>query len=681
MKKLFYPKSIAIIGASSKQGKIGNILVNNLKGNKKYQLFAVNPQHKTISGLPSYRSVLDINKKVDLAIIAVPAQFVLQVVKECASRSHPIRNIVIISAGFSETGKEGIEREKKLKSIAKRNNLNIVGPNCLGIANVHYGLNATFANNQIPSGSVGLIAQSGALTTALFDLTKDQGLGFSLVSTLGNKAGINENDMIKFFADDPNTKLIALYLEDISDGFGFAKLLRNTTPRKPIIVIKAGSSEKARSAIQSHTGAMAGDSDVIKTALIDNGAVTCENFPQFLGILKLFSGYGKPRNSKLTIITNAGGPGVIATDFAEKQKNLSLYDFTKKEKRQLKRILPSESSVENPVDVLGDALEDRYEKVIKKCSNFKNIGSVVSIITPQSQTPVEKIARVIQQANKIHDLPIIPVIIGEDANKKATDILRKYGLASFKFPSDAIGSLSKYLDYVSTLRYNAEKNISGKEINANNILVNQKSEDRKVLLYNEAMNLAKKIKINVQPARIIASKKDLKEIKGNYPYVLKIDSPTILHKNTKNGVLLNLKDNRSLHQGYSKLSSAFKKERIIIQHQIEPGLELIIGLKKDPSFGHILMLGVGGIYTEALDMKVLWHLPTSKGKIIEKILNSPLALILEKKKVPISVIVDEAVKVAKMAIAYPFIKELDINPIMIYKNKKPLVVDIKIIID
>lgn len=682
MKNIFQPKSIAVIGASSSKGKIGNILMNNLRAGKgKFKLFPVNPKREKVMGLKAYPSVLDIEEKVDLALIAVPAQFVPQAVKECAWHASPIRNIVIISAGFSEIGAEGKAREKEVKKIADEYGLNIIGPNCLGVLNTHCGLNASFAKEHVPKGCIGLIAQSGALTTALFDPIGKHGLGFSLAVTLGNKIDVDENDLIELYAKDPETKIIALYLEDIADGKRLAKLISRISPQKPIVIIKAGTSQKTQKAIQSHTGAMAGDDEVTREAIRDNGGIVCDNFPDFMGILNLLSGYKKPRNDQMVFVTNAGGPGVVATDLAEKQEGISLYSFTEKEKKLLRKKLPRESSVENPIDLLGDALEDRYRDIMGKCEKIKGVGSVCVLVTPQAQTPIPKITKEIVFANKKYSIPFVPVIIGGEAHNEAAEILINKELGSFTFPYHAIRSLANFVEYSKNAKRGRKVFVEKSSEKKDALQKKLAKEERIVLLYNEARAIGKKAGLNVLPARVLKNARDAKKIRSGFPVVAKIDSPNVLHKNAKDGLALNISNKKEFLKEYKRLKRAFKNDQIIVQKQLKSATELIIGIKKDPSFGHMLMLGLGGIFTEALDLKYLWMLPVGKEEIMEKLKNSPLVKILRKEKISISQVAREAEKVGKIAKKHPYIKELDVNPIMMYPDKKPMVVDIKIIID
>ncbi|MEA2006887.1 MAG: acetate--CoA ligase family protein [Patescibacteria group bacterium] len=685
MKKFFEPRSIAIVGASNKKNKVGNILMKNLSAQKKARLFPVNPAHSKIMGFDAFSSVLDINHEVDLAVIAVPAKFVFQVVQECAWRAQPIKHIIIISAGFSEVGSEGRKREEEIEVFASEQGIKIMGPNCLGLINADIDLNATFAKSNLEKGSISLIMQSGALTTALLDVARKKHIGFSKIATLGNKSIVNESDLIDYYAEDKSTKIIALYLEDIADGKRFREAVSRVSGKKPIVIIKAGSSERAQIAIQSHTGAMAGEADIIKEVIRESGGIHCDNLLDFTGVLKLLIGFKSPLNNKIILVTNAGGPGVMTTDLID-ETSLMLYDLEESKKRKLKKVLPAESSVENPIDVLGDAEDDRYEAVFSVIGNSRGIGSILSIVTPQAQTPIEKIASTIADANKKFPVPVVPVFIGGEAADIAKEALSENQLYNFSFPFEAIRALEKYQQSAKAVKALKEGSTS--------IAVNRKrmswtakkfggvtSKDRKVLFYHEAKEIGTKYGLNILDATYPESMNQIGKAKFDYPVVAKIDSPKILHKFDKEGVVLGIKNAGDLDDARKALMKRFGEGKILVQPQIDPGFELIMGIKKDPSFGHVLMIGLGGIFTEAFNKKLLWMLPTQRKKIDKKLRDSVFGKILTKQRININLVIGEASKVAQIAVENPRIKELDINPIMLYSDKEPMIVDFKIILE
>jgi len=673
MEKMLNPRSIAIIGASSKKGKIGNILVRNLK-NKKYTglIFPINLRDKIIEGLKVYNSVLSIKNKIDLAIIAVPAVLVLSLINECVQKN--IKNIVIISAGFSESGPDGKNREDKLKKVAQENHLNILGPNCLGFINNNKNINASFAQKDIAIGGVGLISQSGAFTTGLIDLAKDDNLGFSKIITLGNKAVLDEIVFLEYLAKDPRTKIIGLYLENVSKGRLFYNAIARITKKKPVLILKAGNSEKVRRAILSHTGAMAGEIEVIKRAFHDSGALYFDNIVNFWNTLRIFNNHKLPRNNNLVVLTNAGGPGVIISSLIEKKNNLNFYNLSNREKKLVKKQLPLAASVENPIDILGDANSIRYDNSLKELAKIKKIGGIICLITPQAQTDVEKILKIIRNKEIKSFFPIIPILIGS----KIKDISQ--------FPQEVVDALDKLIEFK---QFKNTTKVFKKEPAKRNLLssakirtIMEKARDKKreIFFYEESLELMRYYGVNSLKAFLV--KKDFKISSIPGQLIMKIDDPSILHKMAEGGIESGILSRTDFSSALKRLQKKFKNKKIIAQEQVEKGMEIIIGLKKDLNFGPILLCGIGGILTEIFDEKLLWILPVNKAQIKRDLKKSKISKIFDKEGLNLNSLIEELEKVAKIGWQNNWLKELDINPMFFYGNKKkPLAVDIKVKID
>jgi len=682
MQKIFNPKSVAIIGASEKEGKIGNILIKNIKSkNKKSKLkiFPVNPSGKKIEGLKVYPSVLDIIEEVDLAVIAIPAKFVNQIVEECVWREKPIRNIIIISAGFGEIGGEGLKRKKKLESLAKKYKLNVLGPNCLGIINASEDINLSFAKTNVTEGGIGLISQSGAFITSMIDVAESEQFGFSLIASLGNKLNINENDLLDYYVKDAETKIIAMYLENISDGKKFQTKLKRIAKIKPVIIIKAGNSQKTKEAIQSHTGSLAGEGAVIQSVVKDAGGILVDNLEDFVSIIKVLNNFNvskikiAEKKSGLVIITNAGGPGVIATDLIESY-GLKLLEFNKKEQTALKKKLPEESSVNNPIDLIGDAREDRYQIVLEYLKNIKGVKGVLAIVTPQSQTPIKKIVENIAEYNKEMPFPIFPVVIGGEAKKEAEKVAGTKGINNFEFPVVLIRALKKIG------RWNLPSSGLVKQNEGKKPEPISRQKYKTLLSYKDSERLAEEFKLNILPAKYPDNEGALKSFteKLGLPIVMKVDSPNIIHKNVKNGVVVGLNTIKKVKEEFKRFQKDFPGEKIIIQHQVESGVEIILGLKRDPSFGLILVIGLGGIITEILDEKILLVGKITNVKIKNKLKQSKLYKILKKEKINVDRLVEQAGRLFELGMLDEKIVEVDVNPIFLYKHKNPVIVDFKI---
>jgi acetyltransferase len=670
--KILKPRSIAIVGASHKKGKIGNILIKNLKAEKnKVEIFPINPRHKIIEGLRTYESILDIKDGIDLAIIAIPAFLVLEIVEECIVKK--IKNIVIISAGFSESGKDGKQREEELLKLAKENNLNILGPNCLGFLNVSNKINASFAKNEVKAGKIGLVSQSGAFVTGLLELGKQDEIGFSKIITLGNKTVLDEIDFLQYLANDSETEIIGLYLENIKRGRLFLNTVAKISQKKPILILKAGNSEKVQKAILSHTGAMAVEKDVIKKAFEKTGVLGFDDLANFWQTLKVFNDYKKTVNEKMVILTNAGGPGVVATDLIDKDEILDFHKFSQKEKDILKKDLPEASSVENPIDILGDADSQRYKNCLVNLKKIKGIGGVLVLITPQAQTDVENILKEIKENNEKSIFPIIPVLIGEKKPKV------------FQFPVEAVSSLNQVSQYQKLSqnkktdypeRYFSVLSNSSKDKKQ---LEKMKAEKRVVFFYLEAMRLMKEFKIKTLKAIEVDGHWDFPE--DSDKVIIKVDDPGVLHKMAQGGVKTGIENQVEFKKELKLMRKKFKQEKIIVQEQVEKGTEIIIGLKKDSSFGTVLLCGLGGILTEIIDEKILWILPITKQEIKRDLKGTKIAKIFEKEGLDLDELTGEIFKVANLGWKKPWLKELDINPMFFYSHKKSLAVDVKVKID
>ncbi|NMB48274.1 hypothetical protein GYA13_02390 [Candidatus Kuenenbacteria bacterium] len=680
LKTFFSPHSIAIIGASTKTEKIGGIILNNLLANRfPDQIYPVNPKYQQIKDLKCYPSVKEIKKEIDLCLIATPAPTVPAILSECATLPKPLKNFIIISAGFSEAGPAGQKLEQQISELAQKYNLKIIGPNCLGIINTQNGLNASFAPNNFLSGSIGLISQSGAFAAALLDLGKRENLGFSSLATIGNKTVLDETDFLAYYASDKQTKVIGLYLENIKRGPEFLAALQKICPQKPVIIIKAGVTEKTQAAIISHTGAMAGDEEVAESLIADCGGIIAHSLGEFLGYLKIFSYFKAPANNTVALVTNAGGPGIIAADLVAKSKILNLHEFSTAEKFYLQKQLPEASSFGNPLDLRGDANHVRYEAAIKELSKNKKIGSLIVLATAQVQTNPPAIWQTIISAQKYCHFPVVPVIMSAIIAKS---IAPDTQLSNFDDPLYAVRSLEKYYLWQNKKNINIALTqpvkISTRQKKNNHYLEQIKNRQRSILLFSEALYLGQSYHLNILPAPRFNS---LDPQKISYPTVLKIDSDKILHKNKEGGLILNIKSPEQLLSSAKILQTKFPQTDLIVQPQIESGLELIIGLKRDNNFGPVIMLALGGIATEIFNTKIFFSPQGTPKYFKEKITNSPLGRLLAKQKIDLHLVIENLKLVSALALENPTVKELDLNPIIFYPDQPPIIVDIKVILE
>jgi acetyltransferase len=594
---------------------------------------------------------------------------------------------VIISAGFSEIGGDGKEREETLGKIAKEKDLNILGPNCLGFIAPGISLNASFAGGLPSLGNIAFISQSGALAVALMDVARREKISFSYVISVGNKMQMDEASLLEYLRKDENTKVIGMYLEGIKDGKKFLEVASKVSREKPIVVIKAGKGEKSQKAISSHTGALAGSDEIASVAFEKAGVIQAETLEEFFSLLSLISFTSPPLNENSIVITNAGGPGVLTTDSFEK-KNIKMVEISNKVKEKLRKYLPEESSLENPIDVLGDAKDDRYKKVFDIVSKNLDLGSVITLLTPQDQTPVNKIASKIIQFRKKTDINISAVFIGGDRVKKAIDKLRENAIPNFNFPDQAVLALSKYYKWsqygrTSSTDLRKEDNEERKE-KVFSIIKKAKEDNRTALYFSESKEIMDLYGVktadcfNIDPGS---------ENLGNlsFPVVVKVDSDKVLHKTDKQALVLNIKNEEDLRANVARMQNDFPGVRLIVQPMQERGTELIVGIKKDDIFGPVVVYGLGGIYTEILRMVNFLMPPIDYSQIKEELTRSKIGFLFRETRGQKLANLDEMASfllgISQLAYEIPEIKEFDINPLIIYSNEKSAIaVDVKVLL-
>lgn len=682
--KLFNPESIAVVGASEEAGKIGNIISKNLlELGYSGKVFFINQKHKNIFGKECFGRLSDITSNIDLAIIAIPAKFVCDVVRESADR---IKNYVIISAGFAETDAEGKAREKELSEIAKEYNLNILGPNCLGFIAPKVNLNASFGAGMVKSGNISFVSQSGALISSIMDISSKESFGFSHIVSVGNKMQIDETQMLEFLSNDPDTKVIGMYLEGIKNGENFIETVGKVSKIKPVVVLKAGKSEKAQQAISSHTGALAGSDEVMDAVFAKCGVVRANNLDEFFGLLKIVSNLENFPSEKIAVVTNAGGAGVLTTD-AFFKKEIKLAELEEGLKQELRSFLPKESSVENPVDLLGDALEDRYQKALEILDKQLEMNTIIAVLTPQNQTPSEKIAEVLVKFKNISKKNVVAIFIGGKNIEKAVSFLNKNEIAVFPYPEQAVFALNKYFIWrkESSEKFFSEneKVDEGRRGAVLEIIKKAQEENRNALRFEEASQIFSTYGLNACRSWTIEAGK---EPKGdfNFPVVAKVNSDKVLHKSDQEGLILNIKNVEELYEATAKISASFPNEKIIIQEMAEKGTEIILGIKKDPTFGSIVVFGLGGIYTEVFKIVDFLIPPVNTQEVVKFLGKSKLEFLFKgargQRPYNLQEFSEILVKIQRLALEIPEIKELDVNPLFIYNNDRSAVaVDIKII--
>jgi acetyltransferase len=697
MKELFKPRSVVVVGASREPGKVGHAVLRNIiESGFKGEVYPVNPRADKILGLNTYKSVLEVPGDVDLAVIVIPAQAVLDVMEECGRKG--VKYAVVISAGFKEIGGEGIEREGKLIEIARKYGVRVVGPNCLGIIDLHTPLNASFASIPETKGGIAFISQSGALLSAILDWAPKAGIGFSKIVSLGNKADLNEVDFLTYLGEDPETKVILLYLESIADGRRFIEVGSTVTRKKPVILLKGGITEAGAKAALSHTGSMAGGITALKAALRKAGIIQVSSVSELFDMAIAFNSQPIPTGSRVGIVTNAGGAGVVISDLLV-SRGLKLAEPSRYTVDYLKSVLPPVASVYNPVDVIGDAKADRYGVAIEALLRDPNIDSLLVILTPQVVTEPEETAKVIVELSRRYpSKPILAIFMGGGKVEKATRILIENNIPVYDMPERAVTAvlglsnyrefrelLTKALEYVEVFDVDKEKALE--------IIEEVRRQGRRVLLEHEAKEIVRSYGIPVVPTKLAVSEDRAVEIarKLGYPVVVKISSPDIIHKSDIGGVITNLKSDDEVAEAFRTVISNARRYvptasiyGATVQKMVPKGREVIIGATKDPVFGHLIMFGLGGIYIELFKDVSFRLAPLSMYEAKEMITETKAYTLLRgfrgEPPADINSIVNILLRVSKLVTDIPQIVEIDINPLFVYEIGA-IAVDARIIIE
>jgi acetyltransferase len=697
---LFNPTSVAVVGASQEPHKLGAIVLHNvIESGFKGAIYPVNPKYQTLTGLTCYPSLSALPEPPDLAILSVPAPVVAQIVRECAQKH--IANVVVFAAGYKEIGPEGEKLEQDLRELATRAGINLLGPNCLGFVNNQTPLNATFGSPPKSQGNLRFISQSGAIAASLFDWCEQNELGFKEFITLGNKSVVTENQVLDYFVSElagsaePNGQglsslnPIGLYLESITDGPQFLKVAQQVCKTNPIFLLKPGKTPSAVKAMSSHTGAIAQEDDILQALVEQAGITRCRTLQEFFDFAKAFSWENLPAGPSVAIISNAGGPAVVSAD-AVTLEGLELAQLDEPTKQQLAKTLPRSASIVNPVDVLGDALADRYAQALDVLLAKPTVDSVLVLLTPQIMTQIEKTAWVIGEASKKYTKPIFCSFMGGESVSYGEGILNKYKIPSFSFPEAAISALGAMYRYkVQRARLNRPAptpSADTLQTSMPSAVVESISKARATnqpTLDNLAANaLIQAIGIPTPPTATPATLAEAHRFAQHvgFPVVLKLSAPGLLHKRELGGVLLGINNTEALTAAWHQLERTADQLApslklncsIQIQKDVANGVEVIVGLKQDPSFGAVLLFGAGGMFAELIGDKNLRLLPITIADARELVQKSKVYTILAGKTKDPPYALDKLYKLivamSKLAQAVPEAKEFELNPVIITIN-------------
>lgn len=683
LRNFFCPDSVAVIGAAREEEKVGhNILDNIINSGYKGKLFPVNPKADEIHGIKCYPSVLNVPGDIDLAIIVIPAQFVLQVLEECSKKN--TKWSIIISAGFKETGIEGAKRERQLIEKAKDYGIRILGPNCLGIIDTECPINATFSSNMPPRGKIGFISQSGALGTSILDWAKTNKIGFSKFVSLGNKADISENDLFDDWENEKDTEVITAYLEGVKYGREFIRISSRVSKKKPIIVVKSGNTDAGARAVSSHTGTLAGSAKAYEAAFKQAGIIRANTIRDLFNYATAFSYQPLPKGKKVAIITNAGGPGIMATDECE-ESDILLASLEKETIDGLKEFLPEAANFYNPIDILGDALADRYKKTLEVVVKDCNVDAVVVLLSPQAMTQPYRTARAIVEVmeNSGKSITVLTSFMGGSEVEKAVKFLAEKNIPNFDIPEEAIDTLKVMMEHTD---WKSRRSFPIEDFNVDKgrvkkIFYQCQSEGRLELGGMEAREILEAYDIRMPKAELAFDIDEAKEIAGRigYPLVLKIVSPNILHKTDVGGVKIGIDNEKELEENYNQILFSVSKympdaniRGILVQEFIKDKKETIIGMSEDPQFGPMIMFGLGGIYVEALKDVSFRIAPLSRQvarEMVEEIKTIKLLKgIRGEDPSDIDSIIEIILRVSQLVTDFPEIIEMDINPLFVKKQ-------------
>lgn len=682
---LFNPKSVAVIGASTQEGKVGYIVTDNLKTcGFKGEIYPINPKADgELLGLPAYKSITDVPGEIDLAVMSIPARFVNPTLEDCGKKG--VKNVIVLTAGFKEVGAEGAKLEEEMVEIAKKYNMNIQGPNCLGSLDCHTPLNASFAQVMPEAGDIAFVSQSGAMTVAILDWSIFEGIGFSKIISLGNKAETSEIDVIEGLADDDKTKVILCYLEGISDGERFLEVMKNVTKKKPVVILKSGSSQAGAKAVSSHTGALAGDDFSFDAAFESCGVLRARSMQDLFDYGLAFSKSNLPKGKKIAVVTNAGGGGVLTADKIE-DVGLELVDLSDEIKSKLKEVIPDEGSVQNPIDVLGDASPDRYEKTLEIIMEEDDIDSVIIMACPTASYKPKEVGEAIVAAKQKSDKPLLVVNMGGPSFEEENKVLRENDISTCVFPETAVNVLEA-LEKYSHVKNEERKSCLDEITNVNKeaaqkIIDEAKEKGRAALLGSEAYRVAKEYGISAAPIVLATTKEEagVAAEEMQFPVVLKIASDKILHKTDIGGVQVNINSKEEAEKVFEEIIARAKEahpdvvpDGVEVQKMMPKGQEALVGMIRDPQFGPIIGFGMGGIYVNLInDVCFKLGAGISEETIDEQINSTKVSKLLKgyrgEKPSDIDAVKDTIKRIAKLTLDLTDIKELDINPVFVYEE-------------
>ncbi len=680
---MFTPSSVAVIGATDRPGTVGRTVLENLLHGFQGAVYAVNTKHEEVLGLKAYKSIRNISRPVDLAVVATPAATVPQLIGECVDAG--TKSAVVISAGFKERGAEGIALEQQIQERLRRSSMRLIGPNCLGIMNPAVGLNATFAKDAPKAGNVAFLSQSGALLTAILDWSHREEVSFSAIVSTGSMLDVGWGDLIYHFGDDPHTKSILLYMESVGDARSFLSAAREVALTKPIIVIKAGRSQAASRAAASHTGALTGSDEVLDAAFRRSGVLRVHNIADLFYMAEVLGRQPRPKGPRLTILTNAGGPAVLATDSLVANGG-ELAELSSESLRRLDEFLPAHWSHNNPIDVLGDADSERYARALEIASQDPNSDGLLVVLAPQGMTDPLQIAERLKPYAKEYGKPVLASWMGGNSIAAGEAALNSAGIPTFSFPDTAARAFTYMWRYTYNLRglYQTPTLTEDSEMTSasrsqvEHIIQNARSKGRTLLTELESKQLLSLYGIPSVETRVAASQDEAAKLASEigFPVVLKVFSETITHKTDVGGVKLNLQDEAAVRAAYHAIQSSVTEKAgpdrfsgVTVQPMVKlDGYELILGSSVDPQFGPVILFGSGGQLVEVYRDRAL-ALPPLNTTLAQRMMEqtrvfTALKGVRGRKPVNLAALEQLLVRFSQLVLEQRWIAEIDINPLL-----------------
>jgi acetyl coenzyme A synthetase (ADP forming)-like protein len=682
----FNPKTIAVIGASRTPGKVGHdILKNLIQYGYQGVVYPINPEAPEILGLKVYPSILSVPSEIGLAVVVVPPRSVLDVIGQCGEKG--IDSAVIITAGFKESGSEGTKLEDELVQKAKESGVRFIGPNCLGIIDTHSRINASFAKGMPSKGNIGFFSQSGALGIAVLDLALSEDIGFSKFISMGNKADVSDEEIMQALAEDENTKVILGYIEGVKDGKKFVEIASRVSKKKPLIILKSGVTSSGIKAASSHTGALAGRETSFDAAFKQSGVIRVNTIGDLINYALAFANQPLPQGPNVAIITNSGGPGILAADACDRL-GLQLVPLHKEIVDQLRTFLPPFASFYNPVDILGDATAERYEKALYAVVQDDKVNGILVLLTPTAVVDVDGTAKAIANIAHLIDKPVLTSFMGKKSVESGAKILMKYHVPNYSYPEHAVSSLNAMYKYNIWIK-SPEKvypRIEGLKERVHDIFGRVKEEKREHLRESEVYEVLNAYGF-LQPRSLLArtSEEAVAAAKGiGYPVVMKIVSPQVIHKSDIGGVKININSKEEIENTFFDITTRVRNviptahiHGVMIQEMISGGKEVIIGITRDAQFGHMIMFGLGGIYVEVLKDVSFRIVPLSKEDAYEMIRETKVFPLLRgvrgEAEADTEAIENSLLILSQMALDFPQIIEAEINPLLVKKRGEGVV--------